>query len=70
MPVNMGTVDRVLRVVVGLVLLYLAFFSGASLFAAGVLKWVAVIVGLVMLGTAAMKSCPLYSVLGIKTCKV
>lgn len=70
MPVNVGTVDRALRVIVGLVLLYLAFFSGAAPFAAGFLKWAAVVVGLVMLGTAAMKSCPLYSVLGIKTCKV
>ncbi|WP_419412354.1 YgaP family membrane protein [Primorskyibacter sp. 2E107] len=61
---NMGQTDRILRTVVGVILL-IAFFS----MAAGVLKWLALIVGVAMLATAAMGSCPPYSLLGINTCK-
>ena len=70
MSVNVGTVDRLLRLIVGLVLLYLVFLSGMPLFAAGAAKWIALVVGVVMLVTAAVRICPLYSLLGIKTCKV
>ncbi len=69
MSVNMGQVDRVIRALLGLVLLYLAFFSGIPALEAGVLKWLAALVGVVMLGTAAMSTCPLYSIFGIKTCR-
>lgn len=69
MTVNVGTVDRVLRAILGLVLLWLAFFSGYAAFAGGFLKYAAVVVGLVMLATAALRICPLYSIFGFKTCK-
>ena len=60
---NMGKTDRTIRTVVGIVLLILAF---AAL--GGALKWIALIVGVVMLATAAMGSCPPYAILGINTC--
>ena len=69
MTANVGTVDRILRAVLGVVLLYLAFASGMPLFAAGAAKWIAAVVGVVMLATAAVRMCPLYSVLGIRTCR-
>lgn len=68
MTVNVGTLDRIARAILGLVLLYLAFASGAAIFAGGALKWIAALVGVVMLGTAAMRSCPLYTMLGLSTC--
>ena len=37
---------------------------------AGTLKWVALIVGIVMVGTAALGTCPPYALLGINTCKL
>ncbi|MBW4983882.1 DUF2892 domain-containing protein [Mameliella sp. CS4] len=60
---NMGSADRAIRAVVG-ILLVIAFFAWLS----GTWAWVALIVGVVMLATAAMGSCPPYSLLGIKTC--
>ncbi|SIS75962.1 Protein of unknown function [Roseivivax lentus] len=68
MTTNVGTIDRIARGILGLVLLYLAFLSGVPAFEAGLLKWIAALVGLVMLGTAAMRSCPLYTMLGMSTC--
>ena len=57
---NEGTVDRVLRVVVGLVLLYFAF-SGRGAWG---------YIGIVPLMTGLAGSCPVYSLLGMSTCPV
>ncbi len=59
MKVNEGTLDRALRVLVGLALIAMA--------ATGVLgawAWI----GVVPLLTGAVGICPLYSLLGISTC--
>lgn len=62
---NEGKTDRMIRVVVGLVLIGL-FFAGTV----GAFGWVLLIVGIVLLVTGAMGNCPAYSLLGINTCKV
>lgn len=68
MPRNVGTTDRAARLVLGLVLLALPLLTG---FAAGTpwLWWAALVVGLVMLATAATRVCPLYTLLGVRTCR-
>ena len=68
MTPNIGSADRLGRLFVGLVLVLLPLLTG---FAAGTpwLRWGAVVVGLVMLATAAMRSCPLYTLFGIRTCR-
>ncbi|MBY6153189.1 DUF2892 domain-containing protein [Vannielia litorea] len=60
---NVGRIDRLIRLAAGIVLLVLAFTALTGAFA-----WIAGIVGLVMLGTAAFGYCPPYSLLGINTC--
>ncbi len=62
LPRNESTVDRVLRAVLGLGLL--------SLLAIGpVPGWgLAGLIGLVPLVTAALGSCPFYTLFGISTC--
>jgi hypothetical protein len=64
---NVGGVDRVVRLAAGVILLALALIPGLQIFGTGVLAWVVVIVGLVLLATGALRLCPLYSVLGINT---
>ena len=61
---NMGTVDRALRIAVGLVLLVLAFTT-----LTGALTWLAALVGVVFIATSAISFCPLYPLIGLKTCK-
>jgi hypothetical protein len=70
MTINVGTIDRILRAALGAVLLFLAFFSGLPTFDAGILKYGAAIVGVVMLVVAAVRMCPIYSIFGVKTCRV
>lgn len=66
MTTNMGRLDRGLRIAVGLVALGLAFLSSTA-FASGVLFWVALVFGLVMLVTSVVGFCPLYPLVGLST---
>lgn len=59
MKVNLGSVDRVLRVLVGVALIAWALTGGP------VWTWI----GVVPLATALFKFCPLYAILGINTCR-
>jgi len=61
---NEGTIDRVIRVVAGVVLLALVGFGALS----GTWMWVAGIGGVALLVTGALGYCGIYSLLGIRTC--
>jgi hypothetical protein len=61
---NVGLLDRIVRVVIGLLLIAYAIPIG---FSATGWNWVGWI-GVVPLLTAALAFCPLYSVLGLSTC--
>lgn len=65
---NVGTTDRILRAALGVFLLWLAFMSGIPSVSGGWLQIVAAIAGVVMLVVAAFRVCPVYSILGIRTC--
>ena len=56
---NVGGADKIIRIVVGLVLLSLVFIGPKTLWG---------LVGLVPLLTGLMGTCPLYSILGMNTC--
>lgn len=60
MKVNVGSVDRILRVIAGLVLIGLTV-AGMI----GVWGWI----GLILIPTGLFSFCPAYGLLGIKTCK-
>jgi hypothetical protein len=57
---NVGGIDRVLRVVFGLVLLSLLFLEGNA-------RWFGLI-GLLPLTTALVGWCPAYTLFGLNTC--
>lgn len=69
MTINVGTIDRILRAVLGVGLLYLAFLSGLPAFESAILKYGTAIVGVVMLIVAATRVCPIYAIFGFKTCR-
>jgi hypothetical protein len=70
MPVNIGSADRIARIIVGLALILVPMVSGLALFANPLLYWGAVIVGAVLVLTALVRFCPLYTIFGLSTCKV
>lgn len=59
---NVGTIDRSLRLGAGIGLIVGGVFS-----LTGLLSYVAVLVGFVMLVTGFLSTCALYSILGINT---
>jgi FtsH-binding integral membrane protein len=67
MMTNMGKLDRGARVVIALVLLFLALVSGVL--GSGVLFYLAIGVAVVFTVSALVGNCPLYSIIGLKTCR-
>lgn len=68
MKANVGTIDRVMRLIIGVVLVALPFVTSFALWANPVWMYGAVVVGLVLIVTAALRFCPLYRILGMRTC--
>lgn len=61
MKANVGAVDKVARIIIGLALLSLMFVLEGNL------RWLG-LVGIVPLATGLIGYCPLYSLLGLSTC--
>lgn len=55
---NVGGMDRIIRVVLG------ALLIAGAVMGYGVWMWI----GVIPLATGLMSSCPLYSIFGIRTC--
>lgn len=60
MKANVGTIDRALRVIAGLLLIALSLFGVIGLWG-----WI----GVVPLATGLFSFCPAYRLLGLSTCK-
>ncbi|WP_238365321.1 YgaP family membrane protein [Mesobacterium pallidum] len=61
---NVGSIDRILRIVVGLALI-LGFFLNMG----GAYSWL-YLIGIIPLATGLMATCPLYSLFGMSTCPI
>lgn len=58
MTVNVGSTDRIIRIVVGLALIAWALMGGPTW------AWI----GVLPLATGLIRVCPAYSILGMNTC--
>jgi hypothetical protein len=63
MNTNVGTADRVIRIILGLAML------SAVLMVEGPLRWVG-LSGAILIFTAVRRWCPFYALLGLRTCPV
>jgi len=59
---NVGSIDRAMRIIVGIVLIALFFVMAEQPWR----YWL--LIGIVPLLTGLMSSCPLYSIFGLSTC--
>jgi hypothetical protein len=64
MTTNVGTIDRIARIVVGIALIAFALGFIAPGTPSAWIGWI----GVVPLLTALVGSCPLYSMIGLSTC--
>ncbi|MDX8381245.1 MAG: DUF2892 domain-containing protein [Ghiorsea sp.] len=62
MKENVGTVDRSIRVVFGIALFFVGWLG-----AEGAFSMVMLVIGLALIVTGLMSSCPIYSILGKNT---
>ncbi len=60
---NEGMIDRIFRVVFGIV-----FITGGLLYLAPFVSYLVMLLGVLLVITGLMGKCPAYSVLGISTC--
>jgi hypothetical protein len=60
MKANVGSSDKIIRIILGIVIIAAGFYFKS---------WFGLI-GIVPLLTAFVSFCPLYSVIGVNTCKV
>ncbi len=65
MKKNMGSTDRIARIILAIVFGVLHFTGTVS----GVLGIILLIIGGVFLATSLINFCPLYTIFGISTCK-
>ncbi len=57
---NVGSIDRIVRIVAGLILIALVFVGPQTNWG-----WL----GIIPLATGFLRTCPAYSLLGVNTCK-
>ncbi len=65
MKKNMGNIDKVIRIVIAITIAVLYFFNVIE----GTLAYILMGLSLIFLLTSFISFCPLYTVLGINTCK-
>ena len=66
MTQNVGSVDRILRIVIGIILIAFAIPIGFPSTGWNWAGWI----GIIPIITALFGTCPAYSVLGVSTCRL
>ena len=68
---NVGSTDRLVRLIAGLILLIIAVpsLAGMAFVGLGGWAWLVGLVGVVLVATALMNFCPAYTLIGVNTCK-
>ncbi|HEY9040151.1 MAG TPA: DUF2892 domain-containing protein [Roseovarius sp.] len=69
MTINMGTADRVIRAIVGLVLILAPFMTSWAVFSTQWVMYLSIVIGIILAGTAIFGMCPLYRIIGVNTCR-
>lgn len=68
---NVGSTDRLIRLIAGVILLIIAVpsLAGMAFVGLGGWAWLVGLVGLVLVATALLNFCPAYTLIGVNTCK-
>mgnify|MGYP002336205885 CR=1 FL=1 len=64
---NVGTLDRIIRFILGALLVAAPFVTGWPLWGGGLAFWFAVTFGVVLIATSALSFCPIYSALRLSS---
>ena len=64
---NVGTLDRLIRFVVGALLVVAPFVATWPLWANPIAFWTSIVVGVVLIATSVFSFCPIYAALGLSS---
>lgn len=70
MTANVGNSDRILRAILGLILIFAPLLNLPAIWSSAALAYGSMAVGLVLVVTALVRFCPLYRIIGLSTCKI
>ena len=70
MTANLGRTDRLIRALVGLVLIFAPLGNIPPIWSNSAPAYIAMAVGVVLVATALFSFCPLYRLIGVSTCKI
>lgn len=70
MTANVGSADRLIRIIFGLILVALPFVTSFGLWTNPIAAFGVPVVGVVLIVTALVRFCPAYRLVGIRTCKI
>lgn len=65
---NMGKIDQLIRLLVGLTLIYIGFIE-TTIVSDSVLRWLLGLIGVVNFASALVATCPLYHLIHFSTCE-
>jgi len=65
MKKNLGSTDKVIRYILAIVAIIIALLSNVS----GLTQAILIAFAVILIGTSLLSFCPLYAIVGLKTCK-
>jgi|LakMenEpi03Aug12_release.lakeMendotaPanAssembly.Ray.scaffolds.fasta_scaffold5372851_1 hypothetical protein len=65
MKKNLGSKDKVIRYIIAIVAILIALLSNVS----GLTQAILIAFAVIFIGTSLLSFCPLYAIVGLKTCK-
>jgi hypothetical protein len=65
MKKNLGSTDKVIRYILAIVAILIALLSNVS----GLTQAILIAFAVIFIGTSLLSFCPLYAIVGLKTCK-
>ena len=69
MTINVGSLDRIIRFGLGIVLIVMPLVTTFGIWENPIGQFGAPTVGLVLITTAFVRFCPIYRIFGMRTCK-
>lgn len=69
MHANVGTIDRLLRLALGVILILIPFVIAHPMVDTPVVRFGVPAVGVILILTALFRFCPLYRIVGLRTCR-
>lgn len=68
MTANLGKTDRLIRFVIGFLLLFLPLMNVPQIWSNGWAAFGSMLIGGILIATSFVRFCPLYRLVGVSTC--